>query len=99
MLNIPSYQVLLFHGWKEELETQFSWAFSMAVSGLLSNTYRIPMNEIISNETGDKDSMEPVPFAVNFDQTVEPPPHPTDITEEMPSKPDDDYDEESAPEL
>jgi len=118
MLNIPSYKVLFFRGWEEEMASHFSWAFQMAVAGLLSRTYRVPMESIISagsfTDVGDEETKEsddaesdndsssteqltePSSFIVNFDQTVVPPPHPTDITE---PKPEDDFDDENAPEL
>ena len=117
MLNIPSYKVLFFRGWEEEMASQFSWAFQMAVAGLLSRTYRVPMESIISTESptdasdkeatvdDDAESDEPSPpvesssFVVNFDQTVAPPPHPTDITEPKPTNHHDDFDDENAPEL
>ena len=117
MLNIPSYKVLFFRGWEEEMAGQFAWAFQMAVAGLLSRTYHVPMESIVSRPGssvdvsdeeraeggGSKDGndsssieLEPSSFVVNFDQTVAPPPHPTDISE---PKPEDDFDDENAPEL
>mmetsp|Transcript_9927 Transcript_9927/g.22195 ORF Transcript_9927/g.22195 Transcript_9927/m.22195 type:complete len:452 (-) Transcript_9927:136-1491(-) len=116
MLNIPSYKILLFRRWEEELAADFSWAFQMAVAGLLSNTYRVPIESILSpsmlgdidggedadaketDERKDTETDTSKQFAVNFEHTVAPPPHPTDITEDAP-EPDDDYDDESAPDL
>jgi hypothetical protein len=39
-LNIPWYQGLLGSAWKQDLADASGWAFSQAVAGVLSNTYR-----------------------------------------------------------
>jgi hypothetical protein len=47
-LNIPWYQGLFGSAWKQDLADASGWAFSQAVAGVLSNTYRGENREFIS---------------------------------------------------
>ena len=99
MLNIPAYEILLFRRWDEELAEDFRWAFQMAVAGLISNTYRVPIDRIFGSTEAEntKDSANGEPFSVSFDQTVTKPEHSTQISEDRPNL--EKYDDESCPDV
>lgn len=52
-LNIPWYERLLSSKWKQDLADGSAWAFSRAVAGVLSNTYRVPYDDILSHDDVD----------------------------------------------
>lgn len=84
-LGIPLHNILLFRGWEDELAGLFAFSFCQGVTGLLSNTYRIPYNSIVSSPSDDtpsddktgidkdtKDLDDKGQYAVDFDRTIAP---------------------------
>mmetsp|Transcript_27607 Transcript_27607/g.61379 ORF Transcript_27607/g.61379 Transcript_27607/m.61379 type:complete len:273 (-) Transcript_27607:147-965(-) len=49
-MGAPWYQIFLTGGWERELADNFAWAFRRSVAGLLSKTFRVPMNVIDIDE-------------------------------------------------
>jgi len=66
-LNIPWFHQLI-GGWKEELADSSAWAFSQGVSAVLSNTYAIPFDDIISQSEENEDGS--IHGGVNFGYTT-----------------------------
>eukprot|EP00550_Attheya_septentrionalis_P002653 CAMPEP_0198290518 /NCGR_PEP_ID=MMETSP1449-20131203/8352_1 /TAXON_ID=420275 /ORGANISM="Attheya septentrionalis, Strain CCMP2084" /LENGTH=445 /DNA_ID=CAMNT_0043989027 /DNA_START=310 /DNA_END=1647 /DNA_ORIENTATION=- len=84
-LGIPVHNILLFRGWEDELAGLFAYSFCQGVTGLLSNTYRIPYNSLVSSPSDDKPSDDKTgidedtkdqddkgQYAVDFDRTISP---------------------------
>lgn len=51
-LDVPWIQILLTQSWKTRLAEDFAWAFQKGVAGILSRTFRVPLEEIDRESEG-----------------------------------------------
>jgi len=57
-LEIPWWKIIT-RSWEQDLANQMAWAFSQSVAGILSNTYRVPFDNITSSHSEeDEDGFE-----------------------------------------
>lgn len=98
-MNVPAWKIILFRrAWEDELASRLGWAFGQGVAGLLADTYRVPVDHILSPPKGEgenndnKTGEEKEPFSVNFDHLFDPTSPPS-----TPSTSDDEYSDETFP--
>jgi hypothetical protein len=67
-LGVPPLQALFRFGkWKREFAELSAYAFTQAVAGIVSNTYRIPLEELISNTDDEDNPKVHFKFPLNID--------------------------------
>lgn len=49
-MNVPLHKLVFFRDWQDDLAEKMSWAFVQGVAGILSNVYRVPMDQLSNGE-------------------------------------------------